>query len=83
MPEKYSHSAKDTSATIRFGAKLWISADKRRNNMDVPEYKDIVIAMTSLKYMSDTFEKHRTDYAQTSAPQRKQNNVEMALPLLK
>lgn len=83
MPTKHSTSAIDTSATIRFEAKLWDSADKRRNNMDVAECKHVVIGLASLKYMSDTFEKHRADYALSNAPQKKQNNVKMALPLLK
>ena len=29
----------DSSATIGFEAKLWLTADKLRNNMDAAEYK--------------------------------------------
>ena len=37
-------SAKST-ATIGFEAKLWLTADKLRNNMDAAEYKHVVLGL--------------------------------------
>lgn len=57
MPPK---PAKDqNTATIGFEAKLWLAADKLRNNMDAAEYKHVVLGLIFLKYISDTFEEHR------------------------
>jgi type I restriction enzyme M protein len=68
---------KDTSkstATIGFEAKLWLTADKLRNNMDAAEYKHVVLGLIFLKYISDTFEEHHAklvagdgDYAGANA----------------
>ncbi|MCP5556685.1 MAG: SAM-dependent DNA methyltransferase [Verrucomicrobiaceae bacterium] len=52
-------STKDSTATIGFEAKLWLAADKLRNNMDAAEYKHVVLGLIFLKYISDTFEEHR------------------------
>jgi type I restriction enzyme M protein len=49
----------DSTATIGFEAKLWLAADKLRNNMDAAEYKHVVLGLVFLKYISDTFEEHR------------------------
>ena len=49
----------DSTATIGFEAKLWLTADKLRNNMDAAEYKHVVLGLIFLKYISDTFEEHR------------------------
>ena len=46
-------------AEIGFEAKLWITADKLRNNMDAVGYKHVVLGLIFLKYISDTFEEHR------------------------
>ena len=48
-----------SSANIGFEAKLWLTADKLRNNMDAAEYKHVVLGLIFLKYISDTFEEHR------------------------
>ena len=63
-----------STATIGFEAKLWLTADKLRNNMDAAEYKHVVLGLIFLKYISDTFEEHRTkllagqgDYAGANA----------------
>ena len=50
---------KSNTATIGFEAKLWLTADKLRNNMDAAEYKHVVLGLIFLKYISDTFEAHR------------------------
>ncbi len=52
-------SAEKSSANIGFEAKLWLAADKLRNNMDAAEYKHVVLGLIFLKYISDTFEEHR------------------------
>ena len=48
--------AKDTAANLGFEAKLWLTADKLRNNMDAAEYKHVVLGLIFLKYISDAFE---------------------------
>jgi type I restriction enzyme M protein len=48
-----------STATIGFEAKLWLTADKLRNNMDAGEYKHVVLGLIFLKYISDSFEEHR------------------------
>jgi type I restriction-modification system DNA methylase subunit len=59
MARKASSKPADSTATIGFEAKLWLAADKLRNNMDAAEYKHVVLGLIFLKYISDTFEEHR------------------------
>jgi len=47
------------TANLGFEAKLWLAADKLRNNMDAAEYKHVVLGLIFLKYISDSFEEHR------------------------
>ncbi len=49
-------SSDKTSANLGFEAKLWLTADKLRNNMDASEYKHVVLGLIFLKYISDAFE---------------------------
>ncbi|CAK0766926.1 Type I restriction enzyme HindI methylase subunit [Gammaproteobacteria bacterium] len=56
---KNSETADSRGATLGFEAKLWLTADKLRNNMDAAEYKHVVLGLIFLKYISDTFEEHR------------------------
>ncbi len=44
------------AANLGFEAKLWLAADKLRNNMDAAEYKHVVLGLVFLKYISDAFE---------------------------
>ena len=53
-------SKKNNGAVIGFEAKLWLAADKLRNNMDAAEYKHVVLGLIFLKYISDAFEEMRT-----------------------
>ena len=53
-----SSPSSGSAANIGFEAKLWLSADKLRNNMDAAEYKHVVLGLIFLKYISDTFEEH-------------------------
>jgi len=48
----------ESNANLGFEAKLWLSADKLRNNMDAAEYKHVVLGLIFLKYISDTFDEH-------------------------
>jgi type I restriction enzyme M protein len=57
---KSKSAARDSSASIGFEAKLWLMADKLRNNMDAAEYKHVVLGLIFLKYISDSFEEHRS-----------------------
>ena len=58
-PKKSSPtSSKDSSANLGFESKLWLAADKLRNNMDAAEYKHVVLGLIFLKYISDSFEEH-------------------------
>ena len=49
----------DSTAKLGFEAKLWLTADKLRNNMDAAEYKHVVLGLIFLKYISDTFAEMR------------------------
>jgi len=60
MARTKSNGTRDSSAHLGFEAKLWLAADKLRNNMDAAEYKHVVLGLIFLKYISDTFEEHRT-----------------------
>jgi type I restriction enzyme M protein len=51
-------STKTSSANLGFEHKLWLAADKLRNNMDAAEYKHVVLGLIFLKYISDSFEAH-------------------------
>ena len=59
MARTKSKDSNASTATIGFEAKLWLTADKLRNNMDAAEYKHVVLGLIFLKYISDTFEEHR------------------------
>ena len=56
---KSTRSTPASGAHLGFEAKLWLAADKLRNNMDAAEYKHVVLGLIFLKYISDTFEEHR------------------------
>jgi type I restriction enzyme M protein len=58
MATKSKSTPKDSSANLGFEAKLWLAADKLRNNMDAAEYKHVVLGLIFLKYISDSFEEH-------------------------
>src|SRR4029077_666333 len=58
MARPKSTTKKDATAHLGFEAKLRLTADKLRNNMDAAEYKHGVLGLIFLKYISDTFEEH-------------------------
>ena len=74
MARTKSNGTNTSTANLGFEAKLWLTADKLRNNMDAAEYKHVVLGLIFLKYISDTFEEHRAkllagqgDYAGANA----------------
>lgn len=52
---------KDTHHDLNFERELWAAADKLRGNIDVSEYKNIVLGLLFLKYISDAFYKRRAE----------------------
>ena len=44
------------TANLGFEEKLWQMADKLRGSMDSSEYKNVVLGLLFLKYVSDAFE---------------------------
>lgn len=48
------------AATLGYEAELWRMADALRGSMDAAEYKHVVLGLIFLKYISDTFEEHRS-----------------------
>ena len=58
--KKTQGNGNGNGAPLGFAAKLWLSADKLRNNMDAAEYKHVVLGLIFLKYISDAFEEPRT-----------------------
>ncbi len=54
-----SKETKNNGVSLGFEAKLWLAADKMRNNMDAAEYKHVVLGLIFLKYISDAFEEMR------------------------
>ncbi len=56
MARQASSKPADSTANLGFEAKLWLAADKLRNNMDAAEYKHVVLGLIFLKYISDSFE---------------------------
>ncbi len=54
---KTAPSAPSTSKELK--DMLWKSADKLRGSMDASQYKDVVLGLVFLKYVSDAFEERR------------------------
>ena len=42
-------------------AKLWKAADKLRSSVDPGEYKDVVLGLIFIKYVSDAFDARREE----------------------
>ena len=40
---------------------LWKAADKLRGSMDASQYKDVVLGLVFLKYVSDAFDERREE----------------------
>src|SRR5271154_5259812 len=48
-----------TQSTAELHAMLWKAADKLRGSMDASQYKDFVLGLVFLKYVSDAFTERR------------------------
>src|SRR2546427_12873221 len=48
-----------TQTTAELHAVLWKAADKLRGSMDAAQYKDFVLGLVFLKYVSDAFAERR------------------------
>lgn len=67
-PASAKQKASSSDAVVGFEEKLWLMADKLRNNMDAAEYKHVVLGLVFLKYISDAFaEKHAELEAEKAA----------------
>lgn len=52
------------SAELKIEEKLWQTADKLRGSMDASEYKNVVLGLIFLKYVSDSFEEKHTELSE-------------------
>lgn len=57
--------AKNTSANIGFEEKLWAAADKMRGSLNPSDYRNILLGLIFLKYISDTFEAQKQKIIET------------------
>ena len=55
-------SATRASKDIEIGQALWAAADALRGSMDASEYKNVVLGLIFLKYLSDRAEVAETGY---------------------
>lgn len=53
-----------STASIGFEEKLWQMADKLRGSMDSSEYKNVVLGLLFLKYVSDAFEEKHAELSE-------------------
>jgi type I restriction enzyme M protein len=53
--------AVNSGASLGFEQKLWTMADKLRGHMDSSEYKNVVLGLVFLKYISDAFDERRAE----------------------
>ena len=59
-----------SSANLGFEQKLWLAADKLRNNMDAAEYKHVVLGLIFLKFISDSFDEQHAKIVAGPRPLR-------------
>ena len=71
-------SSSTSTATIGFEAKLWLTADKLRNNMDAAEYKHVVLGLIFLKYISDSSKLSAPSYADVAGFYKSATTAEIA-----
>jgi len=62
MPPRKTVAAPAAPSTIKeLEDLLWKAADKLRGSMDASQYKDVVLGLVFLKYVSDAFDERRGD----------------------
>ena len=59
MARTKSTGSSGSTANIGFEAKLWLTADKLRNNMDAAEYKHVVLGLIFLRLRRCDHRAHR------------------------
>ena len=52
-------AARTASTSKELKDTLWKAADKLRGSMDASQYKDVVLGLVFLKYVSDAFDERR------------------------
>lgn len=57
---------------LEFEKELWKAADRLRGNIDVSEYKHIVLGLLFLKYVSDSFYQRRKELTQWTSDSKKE-----------
>lgn len=60
MPPKKKVDATVPSTMKELKDTLWKAADKLRGSMDASQYKDVILGLVFLKYVTDSFEERRT-----------------------
>jgi len=71
--EKIIGLGKKSKADLEFQKELWKAADRLRGNIDVSEYKHVVLGLLFLKYVSDLFYQRRYQVEEwVSNPQKKE-----------
>jgi type I restriction enzyme M protein len=55
--ETQSRNKPANGANLGFEQTLWLAADKLRGHLDAAEYKNVVLGLIFLKYISDAFER--------------------------
>ncbi len=58
---------------LDFEKELWEAADRLRGNIDVSEYKNIVLGLLFLKYISDAFYKRREELEKLTRDPKNEN----------
>jgi type I restriction enzyme M protein len=68
---------KNNHHDLGFEKELWAAADKLRGNIDVSEYKNVVLGLLFLKYISDAFYQRRENLVKMT---QDKNNAEFYVP---
>ena len=55
MAKSKAKDTKKNTADVGFEDQLWNAADVLRGNLDAAEYKNVVLGLIFLKYLSDRF----------------------------
>ena len=56
MAKSKAKDTKKNTADVGFEDQLWNAADVLRGNLDAAEYKNVVLGLIFLKYLSDRFD---------------------------
>jgi type I restriction enzyme M protein len=66
-PKKTAKNKTNNGATLGIEAQLWQAADKLRGHLDAAEYKNVVLGLIFLKYISDAFERLHSQLVEKQA----------------